>query len=328
MSRPSAFRNPNYSKLSQFDLMKLYVDDLKKNNMVAEVPPKPCHPDMVRILQYNINTLRGPANMAPSVEEVAAIILKHDPDVIALQECSSVCATSSSDTPIGKLSLSQLSMDPRTDALLRMLHEKGITTWIDSGVAFPTVIGTRLKHQMLDQTTISPYDSYDQRGAAAIRVETASGKLLLFYGAHLNHLDRPVGRRKAESQQILEHIHNQQHVGAVVVAADFNEQRPQHYADEERDLINASKKRRNSTTLEDLVGKTFENEGFVCSFDATGAKHNWQQPEGVSRPPMTHWTGTAIDYSYGKGITCDGVYVDHSSHASDHTPVITDWLLH
>ncbi len=41
---------------------------------------------------------------------------------------------------------------------------------------------------------------------------------------------------------------------------------------------------------------------------------------------MTHKTGTAIDYSFARGLRLHGTYVVHSL-LSDHLPVVSDWLL-
>ena len=45
----------------------------------------------------------------------------------------------------------------------------------------------------------------------------------------------------------------------------------------------------------------------------------------VATPPMTHWTGTVVDYAYlqGEAWRVEGAYVQYSA-LSDHAPVVVD----
>ena len=50
---------------------------------------------------------------------------------------------------------------------------------------------------------------------------------------------------------------------------------------------------------------------------------NWKKNDP---PPSTHWTGTIVDYSYGKGkdLAVSALYVSPCG-LSDHRLLVTDW---
>ena len=44
------------------------------------------------------------------------------------------------------------------------------------------------------------------------------------------------------------------------------------------------------------------------------------------KPPATHWTGTIVDYAYGRNLTAEGVYIS-PAYWSDHRMIVTDWAM-
>lgn len=184
----------------------------------------------------------------------------------------------------------------------------------------PAEVSGAAGHVLLDDQ--GPLGS---RGAAFLRVRARSGREVAVYGTHLDHLWHE--SRLAEAGALLEHIDAHARGGAVVVAADWNQQRPGDYLAEEWTLIVANKAARHEPPV-DGVDELLRRRGFRCCIDDTdGAVRQQNWPRGAP-PPPTHWTSTVVDYAYctGGGVRAAAVYVVPST-VSDHLPVVIDWAL-
>lgn len=143
------------------------------------------------------------------------------------------------------------------------------------------------------------------------------------YGTHLDDGDDRAGKdRFEEAKVLLSRIKSDTAIDdAVIVAGDFNQQRQVDYTEPEWASICANKQNRDSPR-DDGVAFALTQAGFVCTFDSGSAKSkNWKPADP---PPATHWSGTAIDYSYSRNLDATGVYVSPSD-LSDHRLIITDW---
>lgn len=170
-----------------------------------------------------------------------------------------------------------------------------------------------------------------RRSALCAHLRLACGEVVRVYGTHFNQYDHTPepewdGIRCREAETLLRHHAEQSEAcAATLVAADWNQQRKCDYSDSEWALIAASMMEREEPE-DDGVATCFEEQGFSRSLDLVRECHvdcNWN-PQGL--PPPTHWTSTAIDYSFVQGLMLRGAYVVQSV-MSDHLPVVCDWQL-
>ena len=75
----------------------------------------------------------------------------------------------------------------------------------------------------------------------------------------------------------------------------------------------------------DGVADLMSQAGFRCAYQAA-AHTNFGRRRA---PPMTHWTGTTVDFAYvhaarPSDAAVAGAYV-HFTPLSDHLPVVVDW---
>merc|ERR1739848_358791 len=123
-------------------------------------------------------------------------------------------------------------------------------------------------------------------------------------GTHLNHFNSAHGSkniRQLEIDVLLGHLKYLEHERAIVVA-DFNQQRQRDYLPSEWQILRKSMAYRGEPE-DDRVCSSLEAGGFRCCFDFADSCRNWP----TIHPPPTHWTSTAVDYSFGKGMQTVGV---------------------
>lgn len=107
-----------------------------------------------------------------------------------------------------------------------------------------------------------------------------------------------------------------------VVLADFNQPLSSHYdADEWRVVAAGLSSSGVAQPLDDGVAAFLAQRGWRCAY-ASCERSNFG---GRRAPPMTHWTGTTVDFGYlhGEGWHVHGAYVEYSP-LSDHLPVVVD----
>merc|ERR1712061_97316 len=108
-----------------------------------------------------------------------------------------------------------------------------------------------------------------------------------------------------------------------VILADFNQPLRKHYDEGDWLAVVAGLKHPNvAQPAADGVDDLLEAKGFRCAFGLAGQNNNFG---GRSSPPMTHWTGTTIDFAYlhlaNSSSIVNGAYVQYTD-LSDHAPVI------
>ena len=111
---------------------------------------------------------------------------------------------------------------------------------------------------------------------------------------------------------------------SALVLADFNSPVRAHYSAEEWRVIAAGLRSPHvDQPLDDGVAARLRAAGFRCAYEL-GARNNFG---GRPAPPLTHWTGTTVDFAYvsGAGAAWEvlGAYAVHTP-LSDHLPVIID----
>jgi len=172
-------------------------------------------------------------------------------------------------------------------------------------------------------------DAVGNRGAAMLRLDGGNFGPVCIFGTHLSHhidCSEPELRLN-QMKAVLRYAHGilgdpeDDAYCPVLIAGDFNQQRQQDYSDDVWESITASMQNRGQPE-DDGVSQLLQASGFTCCFDYPSARTNWPTSQN---PPPTHWTSTIVDYTYGRGVEAQAVYVGHSS-LSDHQPVVTDWI--
>ena len=112
-----------------------------------------------------------------------------------------------------------------------------------------------------------------------------------------------------------------------IILADFNQPLRYHCSEEEWQVIGAGLSSPSvAQPLEDGVAPTLNRRGFRCAYELCDGRHNFG-PDRHS-PPMTHWTGTTVDFAYVHGASDQAWHVGasyvRSSPLSDHLPVVVD----
>lgn len=197
---------------------------------------------------------------------------------------------------------------------------------------------------------------------AATSSSSGSNNIVWVYGIHLNHVEYCKGQRCTEMVKFLNHIqqtHSKTLVGGqhdndddddvanndvpIILAGDFNQQRPNDYRPDEWTKIASSKELRDEASVCDGVDELLHQHGFACVYDDDDHKNNNNNDKHKQRtitttnnmnwsgplPPATHWSGTVVDYAYSRGgpnFRNVGTYVSPSA-LSDHRLVITDWTM-
>jgi hypothetical protein len=255
-----------------------------------------------------------------------------------------------------------------TNTPIRILHRRLEIAGYSIQVAetpYPTVVATRLPVSKKQPSTMETVflDSYHVRAATGIPVQVRvnnssnnnsngdnnNSKSILVFGAHLEDSDSFNGQLRLDGMNVLlEHIEKEQfhkHYDAIMIVGDLNQQRERDYTSLEWQAICANKQRRDSPT-DDGVAEALQQAGFQCSYDKIRRASSSSSPSSSSSanenstslnwnaedpPPSTHWTGTIVDYNYGKDCSSSGTSMKvrgiHVSpcNLSDHRLIVTDW---
>lgn len=296
-------------------------------------------PYTVRLLTWNINMLTG-VDGRTSVEphSVADVLNSLNCDVMAIQEAPV--------SGLDKLWSSYFVQPMKRMRLLDQLLDKMGYTSLRSPAYNPTLLATRLPvidtHEgpVLDKEPVRSLNGTsiwsEVRAARYAELALPANNSLAVYATHLHHKDIEIkegqdlpGVRKREMSVLLDHWQRSSSAApaaATIVLGDFNQPRSQDYGAEEWDVIVAGLSNQDVAQPEDDgVDKVLKSAGFVCPFDEVGVNNNFA---GRTAPPLTHWTGTAIDFAYINAIDLSttkvvGTYV-HYTPLSDHLPLITD----
>ena len=186
------------------------------------------------------------------------------------------------------------------------------------------VYATHLSHK--DATLVMPSTTKAREpvaeAAAAATLPPMRNKLSSWEGA-----TEVGGVRKRQATALLDHM-DTQHLKdmTVVVLADFNAPIPSHYSEAEWKVIAAGlTSKAVAQPLDDGVRDLLLSRGFQCAYDqCPPSQKNFG---GRIAPPMTHWTGTVVDFVYVASTAwrVGGVYVKNTP-LSDHLPVVVDLL--
>jgi endonuclease/exonuclease/phosphatase family metal-dependent hydrolase len=160
------------------------------------------------------------------------------------------------------------------------------------------------------------------------------GLLVRIYGTHLEDYDDQGGIHRLRGiETLLQNIEDSSStLEPMLIVGDLNQQRERDYAKDEWAAICQNKKKRKAPT-DDGVASKLEEAGFVCNLDfirrhsnGTYNKTSFINWKSTDPPPATHWSGTIVDYSYGrgKGLAVSSLYVSPCG-LSDHRLVVTDW---
>ena len=283
------------------------IDALSARCTLFPPPSRPSSSSSLRLVQWNINAL---SYLASPGEAVLSVLRELDADVIMLQEFSEAPPARGGGDP-------ERDATPAQRALLHAVRAAGYVHTVLSQVAWPTLLASRLP---LAGSPPSSVALSANRAAARMEVRCASGACCTLYATHLDFQSAPA--RRAEAGALLGDA-RAAGAQATIIAADFNQPRAADSTREEWDWIMQWREAHGSPAS-DGVDELLQRTGFTCCLDEEGIRTNWQP--GVP-PPPTHWTGTAIDRAYSRGsVRCVAVWL-HSSAASDHHPVVTDWLV-
>lgn len=305
--RPSAL-SPQFSELSVAALHRLYGNDVMSGGLVSGPPPGRHDSTSLRLVQWNLNSLMYGLSMSlgPAVasQRVATLLLDLDPDVIVLQE-------------FGSTRWSRRKSSIQSYPGLALLEEALKTAGFELSVspnAFPTLAASRLPASSPSTGRMLSRD----RGVIRVVVRSRDGDVSI-NGTHLDAYDAT--SRIAEAATLLGDADAEPALPAMF-CADMNQLRERDYTPEEWGWISEGRAKLDSPPS-DGVSEMWEKAGFRCCFDESNAARNWPKD---NPPPPSHWTGTNIDHTYGRGIECIGVFVIPSL-LSDHLPVLSDWII-
>lgn len=365
-SRPSALSNPDYPTISVPALFSCYQNDSLRLHsdpcalaLQLQPPRYPSSgilirdsfssPSVVRICQWNINCLfyaqKTIRDETEAAHAVAQVLLETNADVIVLNEYgernTDHMLLANNDTA---------TTGSAVRVLNRLLETSGGYEVHVADTEYPTAVATRLP--IVQPVTKFFLDDMGLRAAVRVRVQLPTqnegtdgegsdhkqNKTVCIYGTHLEDSDRNNGILRLQGmtrllKEIAKDDDQQQQNNStssdagVFIVGDLNQQRERDYHSTEWQRICANKQRR-ASPQNDGVAAALERDGFQCNYDKivkgeTMVNWNVEDP-----PPSTHWTGTVIDYCYGRGsdnnLRAAGVYVSPCG-LSDHRLIVTDW---
>jgi endonuclease/exonuclease/phosphatase family metal-dependent hydrolase len=295
--RPSALHQSDYANVpSSRQLMQLYMNDNTRAwNEGVGIPPRDS--SLLRIAQWNTYAF---SHVTPSDKRtftgIAETLFQTDADVFILNEYH------------------WGSKSPLHCQFENQLRDRGYEVYV--GTAFAsTMIATKLHVDHFNEVRLD-----EERSAVILRVESAPGEEKVWVvGTHLNDFNgRARNREMAALLQELPAEANER----VLIVGDLNQQRQQDYQQDEWQRICENMTKR-SAPRDDGVSFLLQKEGFSSIFDRTPPKCNWQFS---MKPPSTHWTGTIVDYAYGRNMIAEGVYIS-PAYWSDHRMVVSDWAI-
>jgi len=320
---------------------------------------------LLRCLQWNIQGFASPRderNTHTITPGVIRSICETNADVLILNEIhwrdtipNNSATSEDSGSPYFYSSEQTKHLIQNSQALLeevlrlRGYHYSRVANHGDT----PTLIAT--KHKVLQSKEIHLSNN---RSALCLLLEIANNSInsnsrCWVVGTHLDAFD--ASQRRSEIATFLKEVEtNHSHDVPIVIAGDFNQQRPQDYTPDEWKRIASSANLR-GVPLEDGVAATLEEGGFRCILDDVSPTNSSSDTEEENKvrcnwkstlpPPSTHWSGTTIDYTYYSNpkqqqqqqqlqqpspatttISPHGVYISPAGF-SDHRMTVTDWKL-
>lgn len=335
-------------------MFKFYREDVRRFMKLNDQLPShaPC-PDgattshRIRIVSWNINNLCGVAGMGKETvepERIASVLRSTAADVIVLQEALDE-PKDYDDQKCEDACLRMRSLD-------KLLKGDGYRIF-RSDHAQPLVVATRLHvkqsfsmnldqdHQWRERMTSSPGRlKRDADGKICVKVNESrpvqyvelqvGARTLGVFGTHFHHVnytESSDGVRKAEARTLMSKV-SQVDADALFIAGDFNQPRSQDQPGSEWRVV-AEAFKRFKTPQDDGVAKVLQDAGFSASWDI----HVPRNFPGCGAPPMTHWTGTTVDFLYfrtkktffWRSVACKvlGTYVVFTD-LSDHLPIMVD----
>jgi endonuclease/exonuclease/phosphatase family metal-dependent hydrolase len=209
----------------------------------------------------------------------------------------------------------------------KKLRERGYYFFCCNTVSsFPTAIATRFHVFETREVLLSP-----RRSAVLLLVggtpDSLESDRVWVIGTHLDHEN---GRqRKREMQTLLNYTKSSRLLvdspccDRVILMGDFNQQRQEDYTRSEWKQIAESMANRN-VVEDDGVSTMLHKMNFKCAWTGLSSSSpdctNWE----TSRPPSTHWTGTIVDYSYGRNVNSLKASISPVGW-SDHRMTVCDW---
>jgi hypothetical protein len=340
--RPSALSLTKPTCLAREVLEDLYMKDNERATKEGvAIQPRPSTADTgngtnktnttwrrLRTLQWNIQGWANVQGQASSETRAGIIqtILEADADVIVLNEYHW-------DEP-----------EACNQAFEQLLRELGYTTIQCATVFCPTFMATRFQVHQSREIRLS-----EERSALAMQVvvknkNSKNGShyhhnnnhdrddddedLVWLIGTHLDHTD---GRqRRKEMQALLQELfHHVPEDEKMILVGDLNQQRQEDYAPDEWNIICEGMNDRRAC-LDDGVDQLLRDEDFTCAWETVNTTDptnttnttmcNWK----TLHPPSTHWSGTIVDYSYGRNVIAEGVSISPAGW-SDHRMTVCDW---
>ena len=292
-------------------------------------------------LSSNISTTTSEQCAAP--ERIADVIRSSGADIIVLQEA--LAEPKDYDDKACEASCERMQ---RLDVLLQ---DDGYLVF-RSDHAQPVLIASRVpvlgrgsfnldeNHEWIERLRSSPGKlKRDANGTVCVTVnesrpilyaELSLGAYRLgLFGAHFHHtnyVDTADGVRISEARTLLSKILEHSSLDGVLVAADFNQPRMCDQPVEEWKIVREAFKRFKQPE-DDGVAGLLQKHGFIACWDLAAARNF----PGSGAPPLTHWTGTTVDFVYTHMQkrwfrSCPkliGTYVFFTD-ASDHLPVLVD----
>lgn len=315
--RPSILSLENYkdATLRGETFLEYYQRDNERATKEAdpEIPPRSAK---FRTLQWNLNGWAGDCGLLDAhthSKQIISTILQADADCIILNEYH------------------WYDRERAHHELETALQRQGFNTIMCGTVYCPTFIATRWSTSHTTEWVLSR-----ERSALVLQVMNDQGESLTVIGTHLDHQDG--AQRYTEMRNLLQELFRTQrnrnpqeendHCNSndvlpgtrIILSGDLNQQRQKDYSEQEWNGAIAPNMQRRAACLDDGVDKILQSEGFVCAWDTKPTTTNWT----TEHPPSTHWSGTVVDYSYGRNVEANSIYISPAMW-SDHRMTVVDW---
>jgi len=293
----------------------------------------------LRVAQWNINCLCGPDARSPqTARAVSSMVGAWDADVVLFQEVPVGPAEASWPEPWRSTFPTKSMRD-----LEKQLREHGYKVQLRTHCPNASMLCSKLAaDHVFDSFSLDGLHAHrssmlEDRAARLVTLRLSAQEdsrgdapVIAVYATHLHHDNATLGLdgvRHAEAVALLRHWHDNAppRTCCAVIASDFNQARRLDYSAQEWEVVSAGLASVRQPG-DDGVASLLAASGWTCAYDVASAARNWP---GGGAPPLTHWTGTTVDYPYvfagfsGARVDVVGVYVVHTS-VSDHLPIITD----
>lgn len=305
------------------------------------------NPNICRIATYNVHFWKNPYDSWGSknikdFQNMFKVIKMINPDILILQEVAggTMSLSKEFDEEFRKMGFTHGAICSTSESGVK--EEGNLYNIICSKYPFSKPVIK--KHFTVNPDPSIKNQNTEQRCFVGAQIKLPNNEIISVYGTHLEV--RPItaagGRtyspeqaRKAQLQELVEHIEQNDTNKNVVIGADFNGFRKQDldaFAIKDRtlweimennwqDLLKVMDIPAHLTKQADqkpptLVGNYLNSEGYVDSFEKGG----------FTPPQFTTWTGTRIDFLMLRptwNLPIKGTYVFYNW-ASDHIPVIMD----